>query len=362
MNNIYYCKIYKDRSGLCNQLFSLITGIIIAYKTGKKTIIVDDFLNDYSKKETSLFSQLFDIDKLNTFLKENYDIYIFDKNKIHFQVQEVKYGIHNQTIDITNEIIHNYCSNNSLFIDTNVNLNVLVKVDPAPNMLKKLYIKYLINNILFEEEYDEKYCFLTNQIMFDLSKAIFQYEFGWIKTHYQPIFENILNHLYVTPYISEHVDRFIQTNHIDTTKKINVIHLRLEEDAINHWSKMNNMTPIMFHTFLSVKYIQIIKKYIDKSDQNIILSYSTDNHVVSYLKKNNYKCYFTDKTNIGREINALIDLNIGKICNNLFIGNFNMEQLNGSTLSFCLINHFNKKVKLALIDLDNVRQCEKIYF
>jgi hypothetical protein len=145
--------MYKDKSGLCNQLFSLITGIIIAYKSGKKTIIIDDFLNDYSKKETSLFSQLFDINKLNTFLKENYDIYIFDKNKIHFQVQEVKYGIHNQTIDITNEIIDNYCSNNSLFIDTNVNLNMLVKVDPAPNMLKKLYIKYLIKYRFYIREY-----------------------------------------------------------------------------------------------------------------------------------------------------------------------------------------------------------------
>ena len=92
------------------------------------------------------------------------------------------------------------------------------------------------------------------------------------------------------------------------------------------------------------------------------MSYSTDNPVITFLKNHGYTCYFTDKLNIGREINALIDLNIGKLCNNIFIGNFNLETLNGSTLSYYLINYFNKKVKLALVDLDNITKNEKIYF
>jgi hypothetical protein len=116
---------------------------------------------------------------------------------------------------------------------------------------------------------------------------------------------------------------------------VNVLHLRLEEDAINHWSGVNNMTVEEFRQTLEEKYIDIIKQYVKVSDTNIILSGSTKNSVIDFMVENGYRVMIPTKHFInGRELNAIVDLLISKNCNNLFIGNFNIEKLSGSTFSY----------------------------
>ena len=85
------------------------------------------------------------------------------------------------------------------------------------------------------------------------------------------------------------------------------------------------------------------------------------NRVIDYMKKNGYKYRLTPKyENMGREQNAIIDLLISKICNNTLIGNFNLENLNGSSFSYYL-TQINSDVKQILIDLDYINNKEYIY-
>jgi Na+-driven multidrug efflux pump len=44
-----YVKLALSGSGLTNQIFSLINGIILAIYNGSKIIFIDYFSNDYSK-------------------------------------------------------------------------------------------------------------------------------------------------------------------------------------------------------------------------------------------------------------------------------------------------------------------------
>jgi len=144
--------------------------------------------------------------------------------------------------------------------------------------------------------------------------------------------------------------------------KINVLHLRIENDAINHWSKQNKMSPTFFQTYIEDKYINLIQKHVLQTDANIILTYSENNRVIDYLKNNNYKYYISDKNpDVGREVNAISDLLISEKCNNIFIGGFNIEKLNGSTFSYCIIQKMNPSVKKILIDLDRIQNKEYIY-
>ena len=47
---MHYCKIGNDGAGLTNQIFALITSIIITFYEKQKVIIVDHFLNDINTK------------------------------------------------------------------------------------------------------------------------------------------------------------------------------------------------------------------------------------------------------------------------------------------------------------------------
>ena len=361
MNKIYFCKISNHGSGLCNQFFSLITGIINAFKMGKKVIIIDDFSNDYLKNDPIFFSSLIDIDKFNEFLKINYDMILIEKNNVNFTVKKVLYGYNGQYIDITNKIIKFFIKGNTLNIGTDLHLNYFVGFDPCPSLQKNLKLIYNLNGINIEEDYDEYNCFLKNPIVFDILKSSFNYTFGWINQIDRHMFDNILKNLCPSDKFINVSETFLLDREIKTDDVINVIHLRVEDDAIEHWSRMNNMAPKIFTEIIINKYIRLIETYIDKNEHNIILSYNTNNPVIDYLSANNYKYYLIDKTEEGREINAWTDLNIGRVANNVFIGNFNLVNLNGSTFSYYLLNYYNKDIKKVIIDLDHIIENEKIY-
>jgi hypothetical protein len=310
MHKIYYCKLYPDNSkgnGLCNQLFVMVSGIIIAIKLKYDAIIIDNFLVDYQMNLYTQISKIINIHNLNLFLQNTYNISIYDRYDI-----------------------------------SNTQLSMI-----AQKQLTKQTKQ-------------------TRGIMsMNINKSPFIYNFKWIDELDKDMFDNILSKITFTSFYLSLATTFLKIKNINNTEKINVLHLRLENDAIMHWAKMNKMVPLVFQHIIEEKYIGLIKKYINKNEINIILSYSTDNKVIQFLKENNYKYFFTDKLNVGREINASIDLNIGNFCNHLFIGNFNLENISGSSLSYFLINKYkkeNRNIKLVLIDLDKIQDKENINF
>ena len=283
MSSIYYCKLFdmtEPSKGLCNQLFSLISAIIIAIKNNKKMVIVDYFLVDFSKKETSPISYIIDIPEFNIFLQNKYNISIRDRIGI-----------------------------------------------PKHESIKQ---------------------------------NLFVWTFHWINMLDRTMFDDIIQNIPFVPYLNTLAKDFIQPK-LEDSNKINVLHLRLEEDGIQHWSKENFMDKKRFQEVICAKYIELIDKYVNKDDINIILSYSTENKVIEYMRNQGYKCFFSEKQFPGREVNAALDLIIGTHCNNVFIGNFNLENLNGSSLSYVLINRLQEKhVTKVLVDLDHILDEAKV--
>ena len=125
---MYYSKIGNICNGLTNQIFALITSIIIAYNNGEK--IVDNFLNDINKSTYTPILEIFNITNINFFLKKNYDIIIIDKNNIEFEIISVKYKT-NETnyIDLTNFIKEHYFKNNKLFINKECSFNNILVME-----------------------------------------------------------------------------------------------------------------------------------------------------------------------------------------------------------------------------------------
>lgn len=351
---MYYSKINSNVHGNCtgftNQIFYLITSIIIACKNKDKVVIVDDFLNDISNPSYTPISQIINITKMNTFLKTTYDIIIIDRHNISFELINVKYGTQTNNFDLTSSVFEKFYKNNILRINKNTIFNE-IQGDPCFGVLKKLFLTYKINEYVIEEIYQEH---LIEDIYIDFVNASYTFTPHWIDSHDINMFENILPNICYTDDFTDKASLILKT--ININNKVNVLHLRLEDDAIKHWSKMNQLPENTFKEYIENKYIRLIQEYISPTDENIILSHSLSNRVIDFLTKNNYNFKFSCKFFKDREKNAIVDLLVSKYCNNIFIGNFNIVNLSGSTFSYyvgkCLTNKLNIYIDLDCIYTD----------
>ena len=349
---MYYLGIGNTGAGFTNQIFSLIGGIRYAYTLGQKIIIVDHFLNDINNISYSPISDIINIKKINEFLYTNYGLIIVDKYNTNFDILTVHYGTNETNYDITEYIKTKYYNKN-LCIDKNCRFND-IKGDPCPGIVKHIILKYTISDYTIEETYNE-YLNSNIEINFD---GTYYFGIGLINSAHDNMFDNILK------IITFNSDFIIKSDlilkEININKKINIIHLRLEDDGLLHWSKQNDMTINNFKSHLEEKYINLIKKYISNADENIILSSSLSNGVIDFLNNNNYNYRFIDKCFKDREKNAIIDLLVSKCCNNIFIGNFNMKNLNGSVFSYYIWKYMTDAVTKIYIDLDNIYDDEVV--
>ena len=105
------------------------------------------------------------------------------------------------------------------------------------------------------------------------------------------------------------------------SRRMHVIHLRLEDDAVAHLSKNRRGMGIdAVKEIIENTYISNIKKHINKEDVVVVLTGQTNNKVMTYLRREKYNVKLPPKLSSFREINALGDMIVGKMCNGVFVG------------------------------------------
>jgi hypothetical protein len=318
---------------------------------GIKVVIVDKFLNNIKGDKFTPITEIFNITDINIFLKKNYDIIIVDKNHINFEILSIIYGTETKNIDLTDCIISQFYKNKKLYINANNCILNNIKGDPCPGEIKKVFFKYKMNDYVIEEIYGE---YLDRAIVIDFDSP-YNFNFGWITSFNNNMFEKILTNI---QYNNDFVLKSkLALKDINMDTKINVIHLRLEDDGIEHWSVQNNMTQNNYKTYLEEKYINLIEKHFSKTDYSIILSHSHSNGVIDFLTQHNFTYKFVDKFFGDREMDAIVDLLVSSYCNNIYIGNFNIERLSGSTFSYYIGKCMKNPVTKIYIDLDRI--CDK---
>jgi len=334
--------------GLTNQLFSLANGIDKAIKNKCNVVVIDKFLCDYNSHEYIHISNILDLERMNIYFKQKYNLILVDKYNFDFELLNVTYGTEGNKIDITHAIKQKYYNNKKLFVNKNADFNK-IQGDPCVGVKKYICFKYKLNHNIIIDKYTE---ILTKNIDYTNDNFI-KCTMGWPSKSYDT-FLDILIHITYNKLLLDKAK--IQLSDVTLTKKVNLIHLRIENDAINHWSVMNKMSKENFKIILENKYIQLIQKYIDKNDTTILISSSFDNAVIDFLNKNKYN-YFTSKKKPFeyRELNAIVDLIISKKCNNIFIGNFNLNGNNGSSFSYYIYKTLHSNdITYKYIDLDRL--------
>lgn len=363
MDSMYYAKISHPSIGFTQQIFNLVNSIVLAMKDGKKIVVVDEFLKNPEKGEYLPISIFFDLDKLNGVLSKKYGVKVFDKFLTQVSIHTITYGIKYREKNILSDITEHFCKDNAIHIKTDVDLNKVFG-DPMIGVTKSINIFYNIKH-----KYED-YRYHINQSEYaGFLKSDLSHNFSITNQNYilneQPIgesdtkkFNDILQNICFTQFLKEHSEHFLQEIHmIDSKiKKMNVVHLRLEDDGITKYSKSTDeAVKESFKTKLVQKYIEMIEQHIDKNDETVLLTYCTENSVIEYLNANGYHYHIKPKDlESGREMNAIIDFLIGINCNNVFIGNFNNDTFTGSKFSYFLSKQMPYNVKPFFIDIFNL--------
>jgi hypothetical protein len=349
-------------TGFTNEIFFIVYGIIDCINNKRKNLVINNFRLQPMTHKFCGISEIIDIHHLNILLKE-YDITVFDRNNLSFNIDTIIYGLNENTFDITKESKELFYKSNEFCIPVGTNLNN-IKGDPYPGEAKTLLITYSLNSSKVTEEYSE---YIHKDIVLNLQNPTNILSWDQIDNCYindRKLFDYLLKNIKFNNRFVKYseiallIDRnneYTNISNIDfQNKKTNVIHLRVEKDMTGHMLSHNKMTQEEYDIDLQNKYIELIKKYFSKNDIIFVLSYGLNNNVVKFLKENEYEFYFTKKQIFeGREQHAVVDLLIGEKCNNNFIGNWNFSIRQGSTFSYFLYvrNNADKNIFIDMYDI-----------
>jgi hypothetical protein len=335
MNIISVNLVSNKICGFGNQIYSLAHSLSYAIENNINIVIYKPFLNQIETDSYSNISDIIDIKATNLFLLK-YKIQIADYNDFDFKILNITYGYDIYTIDIP---INLFISNNIFHIPKNFSFsefsNILInKYDTAfNNHLCKLKISYKLYDSIITKYYEIDNNFPLYDIIININNII-DYTFSVFcnTLEFYDIRTNIVFNKKFINYASSFFEK------VSNYQKINCIHLRLENDAICHWSKYKNIEESLFKLYFENIYINNIIENIKKDELTIVLSSDYNNNVIKFLKDNNYNFLITEKVSPYRDLSAIYDYHIAQYCNNIYIGLFE------SSFSYLILYRIKEKI------------------
>jgi hypothetical protein len=278
--------IISPRIGLCNQLQTIVKGILLAIKYNRD-LYIDQFQIDLDSNRLVNINNILDINEMNIFLKNVIKTQIVILNTLNIDNNLDKYKLPN--IDYNQIAYSNY-------IGDDIELNKHMKIIYLGNIVS-LDIYKSFNYIWNDYSDDNLYYIIMNNIKFN-------------KTFYE-----------LKDYIKQKLN----------LSQFYCIHLRIENDALKHFSHCYNVSVNEYNKKIIDFYNTNIKSMLHDKKKIYICSgmLKFDNSInLEYYKKlikdNTLLC---DKTNINldeyylhnRELIAIIDLLIS-FDSDLFVG------------------------------------------
>jgi len=310
-------------------------------------LFIGRFMKHINTETYCNIGDIIDLNETNRYLKQ-YNICLVDYYNFTFNIESATYGTKDICVNVKDNV--RQCLQNNIFkIEKTVNLNDMYG-NPHEICKKKygfeinknnikLTIGYSFNNIKFYVVYDTLNGYLKNDIIYDCQNPVFYPSriHNDLTIFSQSFLHNITFNKDFTQKAKQYMDTIINLNYYEQNK-INCIHMRLEDDAVEHWAKENKLPPGQFKTIVENMYIEKIKTSIQKNEKTVILTYDYNNKVIEFLRENNYDFYLPPKMDSCREIAAVYDMEIGRYCNNVYILVYD------SSFSYTLLFRMNRRV------------------
>lgn len=338
--------IHDYYTGLCNQLIQLFHGIMKCIGDGVDVIVVGDFKTDLGSDSCCPIEDVLNMDHLCHYFYKHYGVVVVGRHQFDLDIQKVIYGTMSRFLDLTEIFKHTCFSRQPLrFMVHGSQLNEL-SGDPAMGQRKSLRVLFQVKqNFSLWKYYAEEHLAINFQGVRYERHSDWPAPLRWM--------ENLVR-------VFSFHSMFYNSCLSDTTSIVHVAHIRLEPDAIRHWSKENHMSEEAFHDLLFAKYIHAIQQHM-QDGRILILSYH-HNRVVRWLEENHRSFFFIEKEKKkGREWNAILDMVLAeKYGNGVFLGNFDVYRTQGSTFSYFLMKRcrFQKSV---LIDIERIHEEECLF-
>jgi hypothetical protein len=335
---IAMAQIYDKHTGLGNQIFTLIHRIIRAQKEKMNVLVVGDFLGEIHKMDQlHPIEDVLDMDHMRML---TYPLLVIGRRQWRISVEEASYGTDSARVAVP------FSSDPGIRFEWDQNLHDLVG-DPAVGHKKHLDILFRIGPHLITCSYPEgRSGHLVYPIRIRLGR--FDFRFGWINDISQPLFDHFLSRLKFRPTIPYPV-----LPH----SMVHVLHLRIEDDAIRHWSHLNRMTASEYRSRLINMYItKIQESMMQMGGCLLILSSIMDSPIHHFLREKGVPFFQQEKDPaLGREEHALRDLLLAEqCCNSVLMINFDIPTMKGSSFSYMLFRRCTRATRTVFIDLDHV--------
>jgi len=262
--------IVQPRIGLCNQLQSIVKTLLLGMKYNRE-VYIDGFQIDLESNRIDNINEVLDIDRMNNFYEQN-NLSVRIKKNMEFIINAENYKMTDvdynniPTSLFINDKIENNLNNNIIFVGNPVSLCLNLSFDIDANNFSNLYF-LLITNIFFKQKF------------YDLK-------------------DSLKKELNLTNFTS--------------------IHLRIEDDALHHFSNCYNLTIEKYNEKLLNYYLDKINKTNNKIYIcSGILDYSNKINLNFYnelINNNNNICDKRNNTIIpdyiksNRELIAIVDL------------------------------------------------------
>lgn len=283
--------------GLCNQLYALSGCIdfLCEHKKGPIFIAVDQFLQQIGGDDTCPLGEVIDLAAFNDILAP-LGVVLIDR-KARLEVVKAMCGLEDITPQIAPLLIEKE-RGNTLYL--------------SPFFLagKTVSVQYRIGQGVFTATSDSAgLCIAFPDGEFMPSPQLY---FGG--SHNPLRFVHLLSSIpFTAPFIKDANREPCAKAGREPCAKLGqvtaVIHLRLEQDAIDSFSQQVAMTGAELKHRLEDKYIALIRRHVAPSTAILILSSDYDNRVMRFLHDEGYKVVTTEpKPYDKRELNAIHDL------------------------------------------------------
>lgn len=330
-------------TGMCNQMIQFFHGVIRSIEDNIDVVVVEDFKTDLYSNTYRPFDTIINMDTFSDYVYNHYGVVIVGKHQLDMAITKVVYGTMTSFVDITEKFIDRYVEDHHLLLPGDTSLNTLIN-DPAPYKKKSIRITYQIKKGF---EITKHYTEENKTINCHLKGIVYNHYPHWPKQI--KWMETLLQKCPFHP-------TFYQKMLYTEDKIVHVIHARLEYDASKHWARENKMGEEEFYNYISSQYIKAIEEHMI-GGIIMVLTYHEDNRVIEWLKETKRPYIFIKKnTSQGREWNAVIDMAMcEKYGNGVFIGNFDIYRMQGSTYSYFLMKKcdFQKQI---LIDIERIKE------
>ena len=284
MNPVQHLRLYDNAKAL----MSLVDGII--YFCGRKQILIVD-------------APGIDIPGMYSYFKENYNLHIFEKQTLRFEVK-VYIGVPESCKDVTSLYYKD-----KLIVPKSTEHVIIIY------SLNGNYFQQLIDKLEQDYVYDEE----PLLVCFNLDPA--QLNQTVMGKRVEDIQHDIYKNMKYT------LSSSIQYN----TSVINCLHIGLDDALLNNIATTNNVPFQNVKELLEQRYIAAIRENFEKYDNIIVSEYNKT--IVDFLERENYVYELS-------ETNTILDIVRSKYCNHIFIGKAN------STLSYYIGLNITNKILL----------------